>query len=104
MSKWSSASEHREYYNNNPYELGDFDMNEYEETLEEEIMDYLDKVNANDVIDFAYSQDLNAANNAHKKMAQAYFNGNDADLLVWAKTLSKLMVDNISEYVEKEYM
>ena len=104
MSKWSAASEHREYYHNNPYERGDWNMNEYEEALDEEIMDFLDKINAVDVIDFAYSQNFHAANEAHKKMAQAYFYGNDADLLVWAKTLSKLMVDNISEYVEKETM
>ena len=104
MTNWTPASEHREYYHNNPYERGDWDMNEYEEALDEEIMDYLDKVDAADVIDFAYSQDFDAATAAIKKMAQAYFDGNDADLLVWAKALSKLTMDSMSDYVEKEYM
>lgn len=104
MSEQFKQSEYREYYHNNPYELPEMDLDEYEEALDEEIVEYMDNLPANDFIDFAYSYDFEAAGEVIKRMAIAQYNGDEKDLLVFAKSFADMMVKQISDYVEKEKM
>lgn len=97
-------SDYYEYYHNNPHELPEMDADEYEELLHEEIVEYMDNLPDHDFIDFAYGYDFEGACAVIKQMAIAQYNGNDKDLLVFAKSLSKMMVDRISDYVEREKM
>ncbi len=105
MSRGWQAMEHYEYYLNNPHEdHGEFDLEEYEEQLHEEIVEYMDNLPDHDFIDFAYGYDLKAACAVIKQMAIAHYNEDDKDLLIFAKSLAKMMVDRISDYVEREKM
>ena len=100
-------SDYYEYYHNNPYEREDWDMNEYEEALHEEIVAFMDDAPGDYFIDFAYGHGLEeckATENAFRKMAIAAYDGDDKELLVFAKYIAKKMVDGISDYVEREKM
>ena len=108
MSISWQAMEHYEYYLNNPHEdHGEFDLEEYEEQLHEEIVEYMDSLDGGDFMDFAYGggkEEFQAALDTIKSMALAAYDGNDEDLLVFAKSLTKRMIDRISDYVEREKM
>jgi len=108
MSRDWQAMEHYEYYLNNPHEdHGDFDLDDYEEQLHEEIVAWMDNAPGDYFLDFSFGkgkEECDATLDAIKKMAIAHYNEDDKELLVFAKYIAKKMVDGISDYVEREKM
>jgi hypothetical protein len=100
-------SDYYEYYHNNPYEREDWDMEDYEEQLHEEIVAWMDDAPGDYFLDFSFGkgkEEIDATLDAIKRMAIAHYNEDDKELLVFAKYIAKKMVDGISDYVEREKM
>ena len=100
--KWTPASEHREYYHNNPYERGDWDMNEYEEEVQERLESQLDEMLGEDYLDMCSGgMEYELLCITLKNIAIAYNNGSDKDILLFSKTLAKAMCDSVQDDIER---
>lgn len=95
-------SDYYEYYQNNPQEGYVQSFTEQQEQLEEAMLDAFDDLKPSDYIDFGFDYDLDAFNAVIKGIALAYYNGDDAQLLTYAKSAGKMMITQIEQYVEKK--
>lgn len=95
-------SDYYEYYHNNPQEGYIQTAQQYEQELEEAMLNEFDELKPSDYIDFGFDYDLDAFNAVIKGIALAYYNGDEAQLLTYAKSAGKMMITQIEKYVEKK--
>ena len=95
-------SDYYEYYHNNPQEGYIQTHLEYEQQLEDAMLEAFDELKPSDYIDFGFDYDLDAFNAVIKGIALAYYNGDEAQLLTYAKSAGKMMITEIENYVEKK--
>jgi len=95
-------SDYYEYYFMNPHEVPPMDEQEYQEQLEEAMLEKLDNTKAADFIDYAYDYDLEATNSVIKAIALAYYFGRNDELEILAKSLGKMMITSMEKFVEEQ--
>lgn len=85
----------------NPHEIPPMDDEEHEEMLHEAMLNKLDDTPAADFIDYAYSYDLEATNSVIKAIAVAYYFERHDELQALAKSLGKMMITSMENFVEE---
>lgn len=101
QTKERVMSDYYEYYYMNPHEVPPMDDQEHQEMLDEAMLNKIDETPAADFIDYAYDYDLEATNSVIKAIAVAYYFGKHDQLETLAKSLGKIMITSMENFVEE---
>lgn len=95
-------NDYYEYYHNNPHENAPMPEDEYEEMLDDAILEELDDIDGQTCIDLGLEANSEAFNNAIRSLVLAYYDMDDRQLLTNAKTIGKLIIGKLTDLVEKD--